>query len=46
MIEKNRKVLDSDGAFAAVLTNLSKSFDSISHELLLPKRYAYAFDKI
>ena len=46
MIEKIRKIRDSKGVFAAVLTDLSKVFDCISHELLLAKLHAYSFDKI
>ena len=46
MIEKIRKIGDSKRIFAAVLANLSKAFDCISHELLLAKLHAYGFDKI
>ena len=46
MIEKIRKIRDSKGVFAAVLTDLYKGFDCISHELLLAKLHAYGFDKI
>ena len=46
MIEKIRKIKDSEGFFATIITDLSKTFDCISHELLLTKLHAYGFDKI
>ena len=46
MTEKIKKSRDSKGVFAAVFTDFSKSFDCISHVLLLAKLYAYGFDKI
>ena len=46
MIEKIRKIRNSKGVFAAVLTDLSKDFDCISHDPLLAKLHAYSFDKI
>ena len=46
MIEKIRKIRDSKGVFAAVLTDLYKAFDCILRELLLAKLHAYGFDKI
>ena len=38
MIEKLRKLRDEKGVFAAVLTNLSKAFDCISHQLLINRK--------
>lgn len=32
--------------FTAILVNLSKALERISHELLLPKVYSHGFDKI
>ena len=46
MIEKIRKIRGSKGVFAAILTDLSKAFDCISHELLLAKQHAYGFHQI
>ena len=44
MIEKIRKNRDTKGVFAAILTDLSKASDCISHDLLLAK-HVYGFDK-
>ena len=43
MIETIRKTRDSHGVFAAIMTDLSKAFDCISHELLIAKLNAYGF---
>ena len=45
MIEKLRKIGDKKGIFAAVLTDLSKTFDCITHNLLIAKLSAYGFDR-
>ena len=45
MIETIRKTRDNQGMFAAVMTDLSKAFDCISHELLIAKLNAYGFDE-
>ena len=44
MIEKLRKSRDEKGVFAAVLTDLSKAFDGITHELLIAELSVYGFD--
>ena len=45
VIETIRKTRDNHGVFTAVVTNLSKAFDCISHELLVAKLHAYGFDE-
>ena len=45
LIEKWKIVLDSKGYGGAVLMDLSKAFDTITHDLLIAKLHAYGFSK-
>ena len=44
MIEKWRKTLDQGGTYEALITALSKAFDSLPHELIIAKLSAYGVD--
>ena len=43
MFEKWKSAVDKGKSFGALLTDLSKAFDCLSHELLLAKFHAYGF---
>ncbi len=45
MIETWKKALDNKNAAGAILTDLSKAFDCLSHDLLIAKLEAYGFQK-
>ena len=44
MIVKAKKILDKGGTFGALLTDLSKGFGCMTHDLLIAKLHALDFD--
>ena len=45
MLEKWKKALDKKETATALISDLSKAFDCLNHELLIAKLHAYGFDK-
>ena len=43
MLEKSKSTIDNRKMFGALLTDLSKAFDRLSHDLLIAKLNAYGF---
>ena len=46
MLERFKKALDNKNKFGALLTDLSKAFDCLNHELIIAKLEAYGFDYV
>ena len=44
MLESWKEAVDKNKAFGALMTNLSKPFDYLSHDLLIAKLHAYGID--
>ena len=44
LLEKFKKALDNHRSCGALLTDLSKAFDCLNHNLLIAKLHAYGFD--
>ena len=44
MLEHWKGATDNNKAFGALLTDLSKAFDCLSHDLLIAKLHAYGLD--
>ena len=45
LIGKWKKLLDNKGFGEAILTDLSKAFNTINHDLLIAKSHVYGFSK-
>ena len=43
MLEKAKGILDKSGHFSALLTNLSKIFDCLPHDLIVANLFANGF---
>ena len=43
MLERFKKALDNKNKFGALVTDLSKAFDCLNHDLLVAKLDAYGF---
>ena len=43
MVENCKKELDQGNEYGALLTDLSKAFDCLPHDLIVAKLHAYVF---
>ena len=46
MLERFKKALDNKNKFGALLTDLSKAFDCLNHELIIAKLEAFGFEYV
>ena len=46
MLEKWKNAADKEKVFGALLTDLSKAFDCLPHELIIAKLNAYGFNLV
>ena len=44
ILEKWKSATDNEKSFGALLTDLSKAFDCLSHDILIAKLHAYGFN--
>ena len=45
LIERWKKSVDNGGAFGTLLTDLSKAFNCLPHELMIARQDSYSFNK-